>query len=76
MGGACSTYGGKERRIRVLVGKPEGNRPCGRSRHRWEDNIVMNLQEMGCGSMDWINLPQDRDKWWALVNAVMNLLVP
>jgi hypothetical protein len=61
---------------RVLVGKPEGKRPLERSRHRWEDNIKADLQEVGCGSMDWIELAKDRDRWRALVNAVMNLRVP
>ena len=61
---------------RVLVGKPEGKRPLGRHRHRWEDNIKMDLQEVGCGGMDWIELAKDRDRWRALVNAVMNLRVP
>jgi len=61
---------------RVLVGKPEGKRPLGRLRHRWEDNIKRDLQEVGCGGMDWIKLAQDRDRWWALVKAVMNLQVP
>ena len=61
---------------RVLVGKPEGKRPLGRPRLRWEDNIKMGLQEVGCGGMDWIELAQDRDRWRALVNAVMNLRVP
>jgi hypothetical protein len=60
---------------RVLVGKPERKRPLGRSRCRWEENIKMDLQEMGCGSMDWIELAQDRDRWQALVNAVMDLRV-
>jgi len=60
---------------RVLVGKPEGTRPLGRHRHRWEDNIVMDLQEVGFGGMGWIDLAQDRDRWRALVNAVMNLRV-
>ena len=61
---------------RVLVGKPDGKRPLGRPRHRWEDNIKMGLQEVGCGCMDLIEPAQDRDRWWALVNAVMNLRVP
>ena len=61
---------------RVLVGKPEGNRPCGRPRRKWEDNIKMDLQEMGCEGLDWIELAQDRESWRELVNAVMNLRVP
>jgi len=61
---------------RVLVGKPEGKTPLGRPRHGWEDNIKMALQEVGCGGMDWIELAQDRDRWRALVNAVMNIQVP
>jgi len=61
---------------RVLVGKPEGRRPLGRPRYRWEDNIKMNLQEVECRGMDWIELVQDRERWWALVNVVMNLWVP
>ena len=60
----------------VLVGKPEGKRPLGRPRRRWEDTIKMDLQEVGCGNMDWIELAQDRDNWRALVNGVMNLRVP
>jgi hypothetical protein len=59
----------------VLVGKYEGKRPLGRSRHRWEDNIKMGLQEVGCGGMDWIELDQDRDRWRALLNVVMNFRV-
>ena len=60
----------------VLVGKLEGKRPLGRPRHRWVDNIRMDLHEVGCGYMDWIGLTQDRDRWWTLVSAVMNLRVP
>ena len=61
---------------RVLVGKPEGTRPLGRPRHRWEDNIKMDLREVGCGDMYWVDLAQDRDRWQALVNVVMNFHVP
>jgi hypothetical protein len=57
-------------------GKPEGKRPLERPRRRWEDNIKMDLQEMGCGGMDWIELAQDRDRWQALVNTGMELRVP
>ena len=58
------------------MGKPEEKRPLGRPRCRWEENIKMDLQEVGCGSMDWIKLAQDRDRWHTLVNVVMNLWVP
>ena len=61
---------------RVLMCKPEGRRPLGRHRHRWADNIRMDLQEVGCGYMDWIGLAQDRDRWRTLVSAVMNLRIP
>ena len=61
---------------KVLVGKHEGRRPLGRSRCRWEDNVKMDFQEVGCGGMDWIDLAHDKDRWQALVNAVMNLWVP
>jgi hypothetical protein len=60
---------------RVLVWKPEGNRPRERPRHRWEDNIGMDLQEVECGDVDWIGLAQDRDRWRAILNAVINLRV-
>jgi len=61
---------------RVLVGKPEGRRPLGRPRRRWADNIRTDLQEVGCVYMNWTGLAQDRDRWWTLVSAVMNLRVP
>jgi hypothetical protein len=60
----------------ILVGRPEGRRPLGRPRRRSEDNIKMALREIGFGDVDWIHLAQDRDRWWALVNMVMNLQVP
>jgi len=58
------------------VGKPEGKKPLGKPRRRWEDNIKMDIQEVGCGGMDWIEMAQERDRWRAVVNAVMNLRVP
>jgi hypothetical protein len=68
---------GEERgKYRILVRKPEGNRPLGRPRHRWEDNIKADLLEVGCGGMDWIELAQDRDRWRALVNAVLKIRIP
>jgi len=68
---------GEERGVyRFLLGKAEGRRPLGRPRRRWVDNIRMDLQEVGCGYMDWIGLAQDRDRWRTLVSAVMNLRVP
>ena len=76
MGWACGAYGWGEGVYRVLVGKPEGRRPLGRTRLRWVDNIRMDLQEVGCGYMDWIGLAQDIERWRTLVSAVMNLGVP
>jgi len=68
---------GEERGVhRVLVGKPEGKRPLGRPRLRWGDNIRMDLQEVGCGYMDWIGLAQERDRWRTVVSAVMNRGIP
>jgi hypothetical protein len=68
---------GEERGVyRVLVGKPEGKIPLGRPRRRWDDNIRMDLQEVGCGGLYWIGLVEDRDGWRAIVNAVMNLRAP
>jgi hypothetical protein len=72
MGWLRSKYGESRGVYRVLVGKPEGKRPLGRPRREWEDNIKMDL-EVGCGGIDWIELAQNRDRWQALVNEVMNL---
>ena len=72
----CSTYVERRGLYGVLVGKTEGKRQLGRSRDRWEDNIKMNLQEVGCGDVDWTELAQDRDRWQTLVNAVMTVRVP
>jgi hypothetical protein len=72
----CSIYGEERRAYRALVGKPEERRPLGRPRRRWEDNIKMDLREVGWGGMDWINLTQDREKWQVLVNAAMIFQVP
>jgi len=76
MGRACSRYWRGRGLYRVLVWKPEGKRPLGRPRRRWDDNIKMDLQEVRCGGVDLIELAQDRDRWRALVNAVMNLRAP
>jgi len=62
--------------FRILVGKPDGGRPLGRPKHRWVDDIRLDLQEVGCGYMDWIGLAQDRDRWQMLVSVVINLRVP
>jgi hypothetical protein len=76
MGWECSTNGEKRNAYRILVGKPDGKRPLGRHRRRWEDNIRMDLREIGWSGTDWIDLAQDREQWRALVNMVMNLQVP
>jgi hypothetical protein len=76
MGGACSAYVRGDVMYRVLVGKPEGKRALERRRRRWEDNINVVLQEVECRVMDWIELAQDRDRWRALVNAVINIRIP
>jgi len=75
IGGAWSTYGGEERHMQSIGGETWGKEPFGRPRHRWEDNINMDLQEVGCGGMDWIKLAQDRVRWQVRVNVVMNLRV-
>jgi len=75
MGGACGTYGEERGVHSLLVGKPEAKSPLGRPRRRWEDNIKMDLREVGRGG-DWMELAQDRDRWRALMNKVMNFRVP
>jgi hypothetical protein len=74
--GYVARVGEKRNACRVLVGKPERKRPLGRPKRRWEDNIKMDLREIGWNSMDWIDLAQDRDRRRALVNTVMNLRIP
>jgi len=76
MDGACGAYGAGERVYRVLVGKPEGKRPFGRPRRRWQDNIKMDLQEAGGGCGNWMELAQNRESWRAVVSTMMNLRVP
>jgi hypothetical protein len=73
MDGACSTNGEKRNAYRLLVGKPEGKGPLGRPTRRWLDNIRMDSVEVGRGDVDWIGLAQDRDRWRALVNSILNL---
>ena len=75
-GGECSTYGERRVAYRDLIGKPEGKRTLGRSRRRWEDNIKMDLQNVRCGVMEWVELAQEWERWRALVNAVMKLRFP
>ena len=74
--GHVASVGDRRDVYRVLVGKPEGRSPLGRPRRRWEDNIKMDLQEVGYGGLDWVELAQDRDRWRALVSTVMNFGVP
>jgi hypothetical protein len=74
--GHVAHMGDRRSAYRTLVGRPEGRRPLGRPRRRWEDNIKMDIQEVGWGGMDWIDMAQARDRWRALVSAVMNLRVP
>jgi hypothetical protein len=74
--GHGARMGEKRNVYRLLVGKPEGKRPLGRPRRRWVDNIRMDLEEVGCGDVDWIGLAKDRNRWRALVNSVLNLRVP
>jgi hypothetical protein len=76
MAGSCSTNGVEKVAYSILVGKPEGKRPLGRPRRRWEDDIRMDLKEIGWGGMDWIDLAYDRDQWRAVVNTVMSPWVP
>ena len=74
--GLCGTMEERRGVHKVLVGKPEGKKPFGRPRRRWEENIKMNLEEVGRGCGDWMELAQDSDRWRALVNTVMNFRVP
>jgi hypothetical protein len=76
--GACSTNGEEKKKnaYRLLMGRPGGKKPLGRLRRRWADNIKMDLLEIGGGGVDWIGVTQDRNKWRALVNTVLNLRVP
>jgi hypothetical protein len=74
--GLVARMGDRRNAYRLMVGKPEGRKPLGRPRHRWLDNIRMDLVEMGWSDVDWIGLARDRDRWRALVNSILNLRVP
>jgi hypothetical protein len=76
MGCTCSTIGQKKHAYRTLLGKPEGERPLGRPRHTWVDNIKVELRDTGSDGVDWIAMAQDRHQWRALVNTILNLRVP
>jgi hypothetical protein len=76
MGGACSTNGGEEELVWIIGGKSREKETLERPRHRWVDNVRMNLGEVGWGDVDWVGLAQDRNGWRALVNSVLNLRVP
>jgi hypothetical protein len=76
MSRTCSTNGAKRNAYRISVGKPEGNRPLGRPRHMWVDNIKMVIREIEWGGMDWIHLAEGKGQWRTVVNTVMNLRVP
>jgi hypothetical protein len=76
MGWTCGTHGEGRGAYRVLIGRSEGKRPLGRPSRRWEDNIKMDLREIGIDGANWIRLAQDRVQWWAFVNTMMNLRVP
>jgi hypothetical protein len=76
MGGSCSTIGGEEKRVYILVGRPGGKRPLGKTRRRWVDNIRMDLREVKWSDVDWIGVAKDKNRWRALVNSVMNVRVP
>ena len=76
MGRACSQNGGSRSAFKIVTGKPTGKRPSGRPRRRWEDNVRMDLEEIGISAGNWVNLAQDTDYWRALVNGALNLWVP
>jgi hypothetical protein len=76
VGGTCGTHGERRSVKRIFIGRPEGKRPLGRPRCRWEDNIKMDIREIGINGANWIQLAQDRVQWLAFVNMIMNLWVP